>query len=145
MIERTPGSNFEFEGAGAVALGEVRGAIGDDHEMVQGQNRWQVGIRICKRDFQGALVDSLEAGHLGGDLGDLGADGRIEMAFQRVDHVVGGQRLAVMEGNAGTQFYRPGLGIFRFDGFGQFHLRRAGNIEEAQPVVERAAADIVRG
>ncbi len=112
--------------------------------MVQGQNGRQVGVRVRQRDFDRALVESLEAGHLGGDLGDLGADGRIEMALQRIDHVVGGQRLAVMEGDAGTQLHGPGLGILRLDGFGQLHLWRARSIEEAQAVIERAATDIVR-
>lgn len=113
--------------------------------MVQGEDGRQVGIRICECNLDGALVEGLEAGHLGGDLGNLGTDGRIEMAFQRIDHVVCGQRLAVMERDAGTQLYGPGLGVLRFDGFGKLHLWSAGNIKEAQSVVECAATHVVRG
>ncbi len=140
-------AGFEFlqlEGTGAVPLGEIGRAIGNDHEVMQCQDGRQVCIRVCQRDLDGALVDRLEAGHLGGDLGDLRTDGRFKVTLQRIDHVIGGQCLAVMEGDAGTQLHGPGLGVLRFDGFGQLHLGRAGNIEEAQPVIERAATNVIR-
>lgn len=68
--------------------------------MVHGKDRRQVGIGAGQRNLDGALVDGLEVGHLCRDLGNLGADGWIEMALQRIDHVVGGQRLAVVEGHS---------------------------------------------
>lgn len=110
---------------------------------MQREDGWQVGVRVRQRNFDGVFVDRLETGHLSCDLGDLGTDSGIEVTLQRIDHVIGRQRLAVMEGDAGTQFDRPRFGILRFDGFGELHLWCAGNVEKGKPVIKGAATDII--
>ncbi|MNI02401.1 hypothetical protein D3C73_552740 [compost metagenome] len=92
--------SLELEGAGADALGEIGRAVLDDHEMVHRQDGRKVGIGVGECDLDRCRVNRLDVGDLLGDRVDLGAYGRIKVTLQREDDVGGGERLAVMEGNA---------------------------------------------
>ncbi len=132
-----------LERAGADRGGEILGAVLDDVEMGGAQDHREIGVRSRQLDADLVRPGRADLLHRCCEGLGLAADLRVEMALQRIDHVLSREGLAVVEGDALPQLEGPDRGLVVLDRLRQLRLRLAGFVDPGQLVVEQVAADIV--
>jgi hypothetical protein len=125
----------DLERAGPDRPTPVREARRHDQKMEVGEEIRQIGVRLGERDpdlIRAHRLDRLDAGH-----DALGARGGVLAAMQveRVDDILGIERLAVGEGDALAQSDQPGLGVgLGLPAFGELRLDLALGIDLGEQV-----------
>jgi len=118
----------DHEWASAVELGlEILGRAVDDDCMVIAQVEQEVGIGLLEREDDRRIVGGLYTGDVPVKLNRGRAHFGVAQAVERELHVVGGQRLAVVELHALAHLERPGQSV----GAGFPALRQAAGLVRA--------------
>ena len=142
---------FEHERAGAVGVARGVGLLarplvvggpshavllrpGLRHDGDLGELQPQRRVRPGGRDADGVIVDRLDRGdavNVGSEVGRLGAG-----ALDAEDHVIGGERRAVVEGHVRAQLELPGGRVQRLPGQGELRHDRQVGIDVEQRLVD---------
>ena len=140
LLEQMPHAGLirlDHIGAGADPCGRiVETAIRLDHQVIIAQQERQVGIRRVQPDDEHVALD-LHRGDAAHDAQRTRFAVLVGMALHRAHHILGGQRLAVVELHTRPDLEHPGLRIRRrLDALRQTHLKLAVLVHIHQRLAE---------